>query len=179
MCLTHCQYTRTLPRRRHQGARATARRGVCRPSRARAALAGRIREYWSLAFRFASFFIPLRDPDAVADYIVVEASLPEDLPRRADRLNAGLRQMGVTVPGGAWALAALSDRLLQWPRLRSLVQLLRKLTPAADAYAIHQQLPDVTTIACTKKDLKTMDGCQESTFIGSLASRLLAAAGGC
>jgi hypothetical protein len=104
-------------------------------------------------FKFASWFIPLPDPNAVADFIDLEAALPDELPMRSIRVDAGLQQRGVIIAGGAWALGRLHERLMAWPRLRMLVGRLRELTPPAGGCVVLVS-PATKCVSCNSPKLE-------------------------
>ena len=56
-------------------------------------------------------FAPLETADALADFVDLEAALPQEMPDRDAAMAKRMQQRGHTLPGGAFGTKLLRERL--------------------------------------------------------------------
>ena len=100
-------------------------------------------------------FAPLRTADALADFIDLEAALPQQMPNRDEEMASRLKQRGNALSGGAFAMKLLRERLhgLVAPRFARLREILVARNPATDDDIILVS-PATSCAACGSNNLQ-------------------------
>ena len=100
-------------------------------------------------------FAPLRTADALADFMDLEAALPQQMPNRDEEMASRLKQRGNALSGGAFAMKLLRERLhgLVAPRFARLREILVARNPATDDDIILVS-PATSCAACGSNNLQ-------------------------
>lgn len=100
-------------------------------------------------------FAPLETADALADFVDLEAALPQEMPDRDAAMAKRMQQRGYTLPGGAFGMKLLRERLrgIVAPRFARLLNILRARNPATDDEIILVS-PATSCAACGSTNLQ-------------------------
>lgn len=100
-------------------------------------------------------FAPLETANALADFVDLEAALPQEMPDRDAAMAKRMQQRGNALPGGAFDMKQLRERLrgIVAPRFERLLNILRARNPATDDEIILVS-PATSCAACGSKNLQ-------------------------